>query len=80
VTENSSPILRSAPDRSFGRIFVPKRFQTTRDAASFRGKLGAANNRKSGGNAQLLFDFGHHRVRQARLAEFRKVLGDDAFP
>lgn len=29
VTENSSPILRSEPDRSFGRIFVPKRFQTS---------------------------------------------------
>jgi len=31
-------------------------------------------------NAQLLLDVGHHRVRQARLAEFREVLDDDAFP
>jgi hypothetical protein len=32
------------------------------------------------GDAQLLLDVGHHRVRQARLAEFREVLSDDALP
>jgi hypothetical protein len=31
-------------------------------------------------NDQLLLDVGHHRVRQARLAEFREVLDDDALP
>ena len=31
-------------------------------------------------DAQLLLDVGHHRVRQARLAEFREVLNDDALP
>ena len=34
----------------------------------------------SAGDAQLLLDVGHHRVRQARLAEFREVLNDDALP
>src|SRR4029077_18298025 len=29
VTENSSPIFSSEPERSFGRIFVPRRFQTS---------------------------------------------------
>ena len=29
VTANSSPILRSEPARSFGRIFVPSRFHTS---------------------------------------------------
>jgi len=29
VTEKSTPTLRSAPDRSFGRIFVPRRFHTS---------------------------------------------------
>lgn len=29
VTENSTPILSSEPERSFGRIFVPRRFQTS---------------------------------------------------
>jgi hypothetical protein len=32
------------------------------------------------GDAQLLLDVRHHRVRQASLAEFREVLIDDAFP
>ena len=36
--------------------------------------------RQSGGDAQLLLDLGHHRVRQARFAEFREVLSDDALP
>ena len=31
-------------------------------------------------DAQLLLDVGHHRVRQARLAEFREVLTDNALP
>jgi hypothetical protein len=34
----------------------------------------------SGGDAQLLLDLGHHRVRQACLAKFREVLNDDALP
>ncbi len=29
VTENSSPIFSSVPERSFGRIFVPRRFHTS---------------------------------------------------
>src|SRR5262249_346345 len=29
VTENSNSILRSDPERSLGRIFVPSRFQTS---------------------------------------------------
>jgi len=36
--------------------------------------------RQSGGDAQLLLDVGHHRVRQARLAEFREVENDSALP
>ena len=34
----------------------------------------------SGRDPQLLLDVGHHRVRQARLAELRKVFGDDVLP
>ena len=33
-----------------------------------------------GGDTQLLLDVGHHRVRQARLAEFREVFSDGALP
>ena len=29
LTENSTPTLRSSPERSFGRILVPRRFQTS---------------------------------------------------
>jgi hypothetical protein len=29
VTVKSTPTRRSEPDRSFGRIFVPRRFQTS---------------------------------------------------
>ncbi len=36
--------------------------------------------RQSARDAQLLLDVGHHRVRQARLAELRKVLSDNALP
>jgi hypothetical protein len=35
---------------------------------------------ESRGDAQLLLDVGHHRVRHVRLAEFREVLSDDALP
>jgi hypothetical protein len=31
-------------------------------------------------DAQLLLDVGHHRVRQAHLAEFREALSDDVLP
>ena len=34
MTEKSTPTLRSAPDRSFGRIFVPRRFHTSGGEAS----------------------------------------------
>jgi hypothetical protein len=34
----------------------------------------------SKGDAQLLLDVAHHRVRQARFAEFREVLSDGALP
>jgi hypothetical protein len=34
----------------------------------------------SGRDAQFLLDVGHHRVRQACLAEFREVLNDDVLP
>src|SRR5262249_10614070 len=34
----------------------------------------------SASDTQLLLDVSHHRVRQARLAEFHKVLSDDALP
>src|SRR5262249_29127087 len=34
----------------------------------------------SRGDAQLLLDVSHHRVLQARLAEFREVLDDGALP
>jgi hypothetical protein len=36
--------------------------------------------RWSARDAQLPLDVGHHRVRQARLAEFREVLNDNALP
>ena len=36
--------------------------------------------RRSARDAQLLLDVGHHRVRQAQLAEFRKFLSDDLLP
>jgi hypothetical protein len=32
------------------------------------------------GDAQLLLDVGHHRVRQARFAEVREVLNNDLLP
>jgi len=35
---------------------------------------------RSARDAQLLLDVGHHRVRQARLAEVRKVLSDGLLP
>jgi hypothetical protein len=35
---------------------------------------------RSMGDAQFLLDVGHHRVRQACLAEFREVLSDDVLP
>jgi hypothetical protein len=34
----------------------------------------------SAGDAQLFLDVGHHRVRQARFAEFREVFSDGALP
>ena len=50
----------------------------------WRSRRPAAKNRSAlaiiRGDAQLLLDVGHHRVRQARLAEFREVLNDDALP
>jgi hypothetical protein len=36
--------------------------------------------RRSARAAQLLLDVGHHRARQARLAEFRKVLSNHLLP
>jgi hypothetical protein len=36
--------------------------------------------RRSARDAQLLLDVSHHRVRQARLAEFRKIVSDDLLP
>ena len=42
--------------------------------------FGARSCQNSPGDAQLLLDAGHHRVRQARLAEFREALADDALP
>src|SRR5262249_27283252 len=36
--------------------------------------------RRSARNAQFLFDLGHHRARQARLAEFRKVFSEGLLP
>jgi hypothetical protein len=35
---------------------------------------------RSARDAQLLFDVGHHRARQARLAKVRKVLTDNPIP
>src|SRR5262245_46166313 len=35
---------------------------------------------QSAGDTQLLLDVGHHWVRQTRLAEFCKVIGNDALP
>jgi hypothetical protein len=35
---------------------------------------------KSARDAQLLLNLGHHRVRQARLAELREILSDGALP
>ena len=36
--------------------------------------------RRSVRDAQLLLDVGHHRARQARLAECRKIVSDDLLP
>ena len=36
--------------------------------------------RRSARDAQLLLDVGHQRIRQARLAECRKVLSDHLLP
>ena len=36
--------------------------------------------RGSARDAQLLLDVGHHRMRQARLAEFLELLSDDVLP
>ena len=47
---------------------------------SRRAWSGEEPSRQSGGDAQLPLDVGHHRVRQARLAESCEVLSDDVLP
>ncbi len=41
---------------------------------------GRATRSPSAGDAQLVLDVGHHRVRQPRLAEFCEIIADDALP
>jgi hypothetical protein len=48
--------------------------------AAGRALLTADTRSPSGEDAELLLDVGHHRVHQARLAEFREILSDGVLP
>ena len=76
VMRKPFPLLTRSDRIAFAMLFIGNN-----DATSRKGMIDVINRLSpSAGDAQFPLDFGHHRMRQARLAEFHVVIGDDALP
>ena len=80
VTENAIPILRSAPLRSFGRTFVPRRFQISGGTSPVMQKvLAAVIGADSGSGSEPCSGTVFH-PRAPSLASSRRSLPDSSGP